>query len=251
MEIVLSPVVILQVNQLLETKKAFESAISEPFGLLLFGEVSQSDVLIQHGLELPLFDENHTLNYHSEVLNKRIELLHSVFPHLQPLGIIFLGESFYPCSFNKILDALTKEVVTLKCFLIYTLQGNKLDIRCHQIDGPRNQLPLRLPNNDTLLAAIDGSKQYTLRNEDKNDNEKQKEFNEKLISRINTIIDYLEKGQVTDSILRKVDLLVLQLKKAPTNDIQQQVLEKEMQLQVLNIICNQWEAGQTLSRNVP
>ncbi|CEP60820.1 Csi1p LALA0_S02e00364g [Lachancea lanzarotensis] len=249
MEVLLPPVIILQVNQSLDVKRVLGGSRPEPLCLLLFGEISHSNVIVHYGLELPLLEENGTISYASDALNKRIGLVRSVLPQLQLLGIIFVIDSSLPFHFDTILDALMSEVETLKSFLIYTIQGNKLDLRCHQIDEPRHRMPVRFLNNDTLLAAIDDSQH--LRNEDKNDHEKQKDFKEKLISRISNIIRYLEQGQVTDSILRKINLLVLQLKKAPTNDIEQQVLEKEMELQLLNIICDQWETGHTLGRSDP
>ena len=62
------------------------------------------------------------------------------------------------------------------------------------------------------------------------------------------MIRYCEREYVTDQVLRKLSLLVSLLKKEPTTDIEQALLDKELELEALQVICNQWESAQVIDK---
>ncbi|SCV01137.1 LAME_0G14290g1_1 [Lachancea meyersii CBS 8951] len=252
MEVVLSPLILVQANQLLEAQRLLEDKTRLLPCLLLFGERTSSHIDLQYGLDLPVLESKGAVSYQSDALHKRVELLKSVFPQLKAFGVMFVSEGLNrTCNVKGILDELTKEGPNMSYYFTYNVLTENFELHCYHIEQPRLRIPFRLANNDTLLAAINSSQQSKPKLDDGNEYEKQADFNKKLIPRIDKIISYLESTPVADSILRKVNLLILQLKKAPTADIEQQVTEKEMELQVLNIICNQWETRQVLDRSQP
>ncbi|SCU89163.1 LANO_0D04082g1_1 [Lachancea nothofagi CBS 11611] len=245
MELVVRSGILIEANHTLESQIELQGLSKAPQCLLMFGDKSSFRIEFQHSLELPLIEKSGVTSYRKDTLQKRISLINSIAPDCGLLGVMFLVQQNY--DLKRLVAELLQNLPHLYCFFTYAVSVEDLDLKCYQIEEPGAQIPYILSNSDTFLSAIDNARpKSTAQNTE--EFEEQEDFKKKLIQRVDIMIRYLENGQITDEILRRINLLVLQLKKTPTEDIDQQVMEKEIELQTLNIICDQWESAQTLKK---
>ncbi|SCU95025.1 LADA_0G12948g1_1 [Lachancea dasiensis] len=242
MDIVLQPGILLEANQLFDLKIEVENRGSPPLTLLLFAQESQHHCEFEHSVVLPLFEEEGQLTYQTPNLLKRVNLVTTVTPELSPQGVMFVCKDY--TRLRGVMMQLEQDLPQLCCFFSYAVSGADFKAQCYRTGEPWLQIPFQLPSSNVFLSALDNFHlERTTRPEGFAE---QDEFKKKIMVKIDRMIRYLESGNVTDEILRKMSRLVLQLKKAPTRDIEQQVVEKEVELQTLDIICDQWEMSQTL-----
>ncbi|CCD23181.1 Csi1p NDAI_0B01470 [Naumovozyma dairenensis CBS 421] len=94
----------------------------------------------------------------------------------------------------------------------------------------------------------------TLQDNDEEENNRDEIKLRKLIKMIDNMIHYLEmfengeyiikekKGiKINDKILRRISILISDLQKSPTKDIEDEIMNKENEIRIIQIACEQWE----------
>lgn len=224
--------------------------------LLLFGcESGNNLITIERCMNVPLKlnyvdDFNATFEYDSSQVDTRISLLYVTNPQLKPLGIMVFNDKFY--DYTKMVEKLKAEKKDIKCLFAYEPQaGNceKHKLYCYMMEGKQREIKFmridfQLQNINIALGkgSTEAKSTETVTDEEEFADEKEKIT--KLITKLDRIIKYLESLPNNDSkILRNVSMLVMQLKRQPTEDIEEEIMNKESEINALNIACEQWEIG--------
>lgn len=156
---------------------------------------------------------------------------------------------------NLSLECYTKgndgTTVNLQRKIFDIIMDNKIDISTESVklnnDGGDISLQDSLPSTIRQPSNADYSPLAIQEFNQINENENQ--LISRLIKRIETIIAFLKidstNPQVYNSnrelILRKVSILVSRLELGGTNDIQNEIMNKENEIKLIQIACNQWE----------
>ncbi|CUS20533.1 LAQU0S01e08768g1_1 [Lachancea quebecensis] len=246
MDINLGLGIIVDANHLKETLLATGGDPAQPLCLLLFGEISGSRVDLQRSLELPLIrsEKEGRLVFSETTLQGRIHLVESVEADSRALGALFITNDL--SDIQGIIDELQRSAAGLQWFFTYDTCGARLALKCYRSRGSTEEVPFQLSNSDSVLAAVEALSPSAGKQDDQDEFGEQTAFNSKLLERAEAMIEYMEGGRVSDQALRKMFLLTSLLKKGSTQDIDEALLHKEVELQSLDVICGQWEAAQSI-----
>lgn len=232
-----------------------------PFGgLLLLGHWSETnEITLEKCLNVPLTlshqgDLNATFEYDSGQVSRRIGLLNVTNPHLKPVGLMVFNDKLY--DYTKIVEKISSEVLDLNWVFTYeprTSQYKKPLLYCYRFECQPTGIGLTRIDFQIQSDTIDLDRNNAGVRRLETLTEKQEIANEterttKLIAKLDRIIAYLEKSQNNNSkILRSISLLVVLLKRRPTEDIEEEIMNKECEINAIVIACEQWETG--ISRN--
>lgn len=240
--------VIVDANHLKETLLASGGYPTQPLCLLLFGGISGSRVDLQRSLELPLIrsEKEDRLVFSETALQDRVHLVESVEPELRLLGVLFITNDLG--DVEAIIDELRRLARGLQYFFTYDTCGTRLTLKCYRSRGQARmeEVPFQLSSSDSVLAAVEALSPNVGKQDDQDEFEEQASFNRKLLERVEAMIEYMEGGRVSDQALREMFLLTSLLKKGSTQDIDEALLHKEVELQSLDVICSQWETAQSI-----
>lgn len=192
------------------------------------------------------------------------ELIQSIFAS-NCLNLANAVEVLFYYEPLKINNNFTEHNLSLECYtrddnsttldlqrkIFDIIMDNRIDISTESLkcsnDNGDNNLEGNTPNSIRQLSGTDYSpfaiKEFNQINENEN------QLVSRLIKRIETIIQFLKMNPINfqsyngnrELILRKVSLLVSRLELGGTDDIQKEIMNKENEIKLLQIACNQWE----------
>lgn len=254
----LDQLVLLEVNYQYENQLGGDGT-RPPLCLLLLGchlddhekfEIQRSLIT---PLQLQVIDnQDGEFVYNLDQVLRRIRLIRETNPQLQLCGIMVINNQIY--DYDKPIESLMRNFKGQIKYLFtyepdlnaeisrklngftlfprkqrigYRLQHGRVNVESQKIDANTNPLNPHVAERQCL--------------------DQQEAFTEKLIHEIDKMIGYLDHGQPSDAILRKISMLVSQLNRGPTTDIEEAIMNKENELNVLRTVCEQWEMGIELS----
>ena len=268
--------VLLAVNSSYEFKcfnEGIEEAMRLPQMFFILGKESEENTIELHStIEIPFNLIPNKINsgsinsdsFYLDIgcIKTRIELSNTVHPDLFPYAVLVTNDEYY--DYNNAIQDILKESnlefnikwifnyelnpdqsdLKLNCFYIRMDESNPLNFTFKKIGYQMEHIDINLNAKKTELNAISSSGVPDENDYIKSYNETQSEysnFSKNLIDEIDQIILYLEKGNPDPYILRKISILVSQLKKKPTSDIEEAIFNKESEINIINIACKQWE----------
>lgn len=250
------PTVLLDRLAFIETNYQYELIAQSgrpPQCLLLLGlESSDKNILLSRCINIPLSlkqvgASSASFEYDTDQVNRRIELTECTNPGLKPLGIMVLNETLYDYSLT--LERLMTQVQGLRYLFTYdphqasSLNCHSMKLDSHRLTLNRVHYELRDSSSNVDLGFPAAAHDETV---------SEQEFTTKLADKINRIIQYLQHSNDVDAkLLRSVSLLVSQLKRRPTDDIEEEILNKESEIAAFRTACEQWEIGTGLLKNKP
>ncbi|QLQ80173.1 hypothetical protein HG537_0D01740 [Torulaspora globosa] len=188
-----------------------------------------------------------SFEYDINQVNKRIELAECTNPGLKPLGIMVLNETLY--DYSSTLKRLITQVEGLRYLFTYD-PHQESSLNCYSVELDSHQLILNRVHYELRNSGTNVDLGFGRVGHDEAVNEQ--EFTTKLAGKIDRIIQYLRNSNDIDpKLLRSVSLLVSQLKRQPTDDIEEEILNKESEISAFRTACEQWEIGTGLLRNKP
>ncbi|QLL34254.1 hypothetical protein HG536_0G01130 [Torulaspora globosa] len=188
-----------------------------------------------------------SFEYDINQVNRRIELTECTNPGLKPLGIMVLNETLY--DYSPTLQRLMTQVDGLRYLFTYDpLQESSLS--CHSVELDSHRLTLNRVHHE--LRDSSSNMDLGFREAAQDEAASEQEFTIKLAGKINRIIQYLRHSNDIDpKVLRSVSLLVSQLRRHPTDDIEEEIMNKESEISAFRTACEQWEIGTCFLRNKP
>lgn len=244
-EVLIRGTVLLDANHHFETQINACGKITLPICLLLFGCAHGLKIEVSESVSLPIkYDQETTLLvFDDESLRERVYLVQAVHPNLSLLGVLLINHDIY--SFDDCLMELFRVAPSLQFYLTYMPSESEFELKCFSKRAVR--LSCQILTSDNVGMEIINATMFkdTLRDSDNQFN-KQLDTTKKLITKIDSMVGYLQREEISDQILRKLRLLVSQLKKPATSDIEQVLMDKEVELQTLNLLCEQWETAQII-----
>lgn len=219
--------------------------------LLLFGIQTESDmIVIERCMNVPLTlnfaeDLHANFEYDSDQIDARIKLLNVTNPQLSAIGVMIFNDRFY--DYTKVVRKVKADKDSIMCLFTYEPQKShdeEQKLYCYWIESAPMKLTridfhlqnsnIRLEKEVKCTEPLTWQQQLT----------GEKEITTKLIVRLERMIRYLESPHNKDAkILRSISMLVTQLKRHPTEDIEEEIMNKESEINALNIACEQWEIG--------
>ena len=192
------------------------------------------------------------------------ELIQSIFVS-NCLELNNLAQVLFHYEPLKVTNNFTEHNLSLECYtkehdgttlkfqrkIFDIIMDDRIDISMESLKHGNNDrdgsLQDPVPKSIKQLSGTDYSPYATQEFNRINENENQ--LVSRLIKRIETIISFLKKdSQIPQSynsnrelILRKVSILVSRLELGGTDDIENEVMNKENEIKLLQIACNQWE----------
>lgn len=222
-----------------------------PQCLLLFGhEFSDKIIHLNRSFNIPLTlvpvdDSCASFDYDFDQVNRRIELIECTNPDIKPLGAIILNESLY--DYSTTLERLMMQVDGLRYLFTYAphqetpLCCYSMILNDHRLTLNRVHYELKSSNSNVDLG-ISNIVEDELINE--------KELAIKLAGKVDRMIQYLRDSKDIDpKVMRSISLLVSRLKRPSTNDIKEEIMNKESEISAFKVACEQWEIGVSLLRN--
>lgn len=246
MDIKLHVSVIIDVNHNFEMQVNKSGSTTIPLCYLLFARCSEDSAEIVKGVPIPIeYDNgNASLTCNSLTLQTRIRLIQTTTPDLSPYGVLLVNHDLN--DYHEFLIGLRRDLA-IEYYFTYSPSVQKLQLRCYCDELLERQVAYQIVKNDAVTLAVSNAAIRTEAQQQRDDwSNEQVRISKHLIQEIDKVVSYLQSDHVTDEILRKVSLLVSELKKPVTEDIKQELLSKEIELQSLRLLCEQWETLQSL-----
>lgn len=231
MDIQLSSIIVLEVNHYFETYILKHNPASlVAFILLGNSKILKCSVLID--LNVDLFGN---LGYSEELLEKKTKLIQTIYTDIYPVSVLLINSDSNNVEY--LLKKLTNQYSLLSYF---TYIPDPRDFQLYQYQDMQltYRIPYRLLNDKIVTYNKPPSKKF------QDCLDEQNHVKKMLIERIDNILNYLNYGTIDDRILRNCWLLVSELCKPATQDIDQLILEREVDWETLQILCKQWETVQ-------
>lgn len=255
----LHELLILEVNYHYEGQLT-DDTTRPPLCLLLLGLPlnDHEKFEIQRAIPIPLRlqvmnDQDGQFCYDLDKVSKRIKLIRETNNDLQLCGIMVINEKIY--DYEKPIENLMQDFQGQIKYLFTYEPG--LDVEMdRKLNGftllpKRQRIGYRLKHGKVNIEADkiveNDVNPFSHQISTKQHMDQELSFSQKLTQEINKMIQYLDNRQPSDLILRQISMLVSQLEKGPTIDIEETIMKKEGELDVLRTICDQWEMGIELS----
>ncbi|GCE99271.1 hypothetical protein ZYGM_001833 [Zygosaccharomyces mellis] len=245
---------------LLEANYHYEIQLTDdvtkpPLCLLLLGQPlnDHEKFEIQRSVAITLHlqvinDQDGQFVYDLHQVSKRVNLVKETNPHLELCGIMVTDDQIY--DYNKLIESLIQhfkgEIKYLFTYepVLNSVMGHKLN--GFTVSPHGQQIGYRLKHgkvNIETRKADENTNSCLPQTSDRQRMDQELSFVQKLTQEIDRIIRYLDYSQPSDRVLRKVSMLVSQLNRGPTTDIDEMIMNKEGELNALRTICEQWEMG--------
>lgn len=231
-----------------------EDNIRHPQCFLLFGlQSDRGTTLLSRSIVIPLSlnfedDTEGNFQYDSMQVSKRIELVTDTNPHLKPCGIMVVNDRFY--DYTNIVEQLTQEQIDIRYLFSYEPHidsETEFELYAFLIQREGDGIELKrvgyeLENTQIAIKSqVDDEDAIDLLSGKRRD-EEETQFAQRLIEELDRFIQYLEVPENNNSeILRHISMLVAQLRRDATKDIEEELMNKECEINVLKIACEQWE----------
>ncbi|KAL3233742.1 Cop9 signalosome-interactor 1 [Nakaseomyces bracarensis] len=272
-EILIDSTVILDVNfqyEKLCLVKDFHSSRNAMLFLLL-GTVIQDKILkIQYPLSVVLTGDPRTGRFiiDKEQVNKRLELINTIHPEYEILGVLVINEKLF--DYSEVIRMLLIDYNQNLCgttvlFSYATGDDFKDDTRSKIYQETHNQLNLKcniivnynldLQPIDFEIITFDVSIPSNANNAKSNEldnisvNEEIEYFDTKwaaIKSEVTRIISFLQTRSTVEKplnpvILNKIAVIVHILRKGPTDDIEESMQKMENDIRLIQLSLEQWE----------
>lgn len=232
-----------------------EDSTRHPQCFLLFGhQPDRGSTLLSRSIVIPLslkFNNDGMEGkflYDSRQVSKRIELITDTNPHLKPCGIMIVNDKFY--DYTNIVEQLAleqDEIRYLFCYEPHLDSKTEFELYAFLIKQEGDGIDLKrigyeLENTQIAIKSqVDEEDAVDLLSGKRRD-EEETQFAQRLIGEIDRFIEYLEiPDNNNPEILRHISMLVAQLRRDATKDIEEELMNKECEINVLKIACEQWE----------
>ncbi|GAV54522.1 hypothetical protein ZYGR_0AM00600 [Zygosaccharomyces rouxii] len=250
----LHDLVILEVNYHYESQLA-DDAARPPLCLLLLGLPlgDPEKIEIQRSIAIPLRlqvvnDQDGQFVYDLDQVARRLRLVRETNPHLQICGIMVTNDQIY--DYDKPIESLMQHFEGQIRYLFTYKPGLNVEMN-RKLNGftllpQRQRIGYRLKQGKVNIETHkndDSTNSLLPQISDRQHMDQEISFVHKLTQEIDKMIRYLDHGQPSDLVLRKISMLVSQLNKGPTTDIEETIMNKEGEIDALRTICEQWEMG--------
>ncbi|CAR30950.1 hypothetical protein ZYGR_0P02540 [Zygosaccharomyces rouxii] len=250
----LHELLLLEVNYQYESRSVGDTT-RPPLCLLLLGLPldDHEKFEIQRSIAIPLRlqvinDQDGQFVYDLDQVTRRIKLARETNPQLQLCGIMVVNDQIY--DYEKPIESLMQHFEGQIEYL-FTYKPDSNAEMGRKLNGfsllpQRQRIGYRLIHGKVNIETqkIDASINSSLPEiSDRQRMDQELSFVQKLTQEIDKMIRYLDLAQPSDAVLRKISMLVSQLKRGPTTDIEEMIMNKEGEINALRTICEQWEMG--------
>ncbi|QLG74459.1 hypothetical protein HG535_0G03420 [Zygotorulaspora mrakii] len=219
--------------------------------LLFKGKTDEKTVLLMKSVLVPTNldcedSNNPRLQYDAEQLDRRISLICETNPELIPYGIMVLNEDLF--DYANVIKKLHRDY-HIQVLLYYQPQSDmnkRLNLKVYSIIEKNKKLCFERADyqlENTEIQIDDGTS--SIRQDSSEEGGRigeETRFVQRLIEEINRMINYLEgPDNANPEVIRHISLLVSQLRKGATEDIEGETMDKECEINALNIMSEQWE----------
>ncbi|SCU85330.1 LAMI_0C10880g1_1 [Lachancea mirantina] len=163
------------------------------------------------------------------------------------LGLVLVNGSVDQCA--RIAMHIMPTVTELQFYACYQVSPVMFELECYDLAGIR--WPAKVVTDNEANRCIEASFPELRSGSRGFDRSRHRQVTHRLLHGIDVICEYLKKDHVSDAVLEQVSLLVSEIQKGPTPDIELALAEKEADLQTLDILCSQWESVEILNRVLP
>lgn len=229
-----------------------------PQCLLLFGYQSTEKIVINRCCNIPLSlksvnESCANFEYDYEQLKERIELIECTNPTIKPQAVIVMNDSLY--DYHSTLKRLKTQEDGVQYLFTYTPHSGRseeLQLYCHSMDLICGHLTMKRVHYElrSLVSNVDLGLPKSRYNVEEDEITNEEELTVKLAGKIDQMIDYLKNTDDIDpELMRNISLLVSRIRRPPTDDIEEEILNKENDISTFRIACEQWEIGTCLLRS--
>lgn len=256
-DILLYQVVLNEVNFNYENELLRFNSERIPQCYVLMGTVEKeknnlTQLTIKKCINTPLrFNKDpYILHYEEDELSDRLDLVKTVDQELTPVGVLVVNDKQY--DYKELTKRLEKQfnIISYVEFR-YTphaqVKGNQeLNLQCFQQNtngSMSRRVDYQLIRSKIKITTKEADP-FELTDAFALQEKKEAELVSSLTIRIDRIITYLKNAPESDSndiILRQISLLVARLRRPTSSDIELELLEKENEIRLLQVACNQWE----------
>ncbi|CAI4049394.1 hypothetical protein SUVZ_13G1640 [Saccharomyces uvarum] len=224
--------------------------------------VTQKDICVLGVLDL--YRSDHDEDIENEMTGR-------ILTQLIPLSLMYLiryNLSYPPASSQEFINNLKgyqiESQIQVGTRIILEFLQNKVQINDmnekYQILIPDNDVDLHrdeiLISDNTMGLNRDEFKLIDMNDQETNIQEYNNSAIRKLIERLNRMIKFLENYNIDgnsfsggrDVILRKISMLITQLQRGGTNDMNYLLDNKINEIRLLEISCKQWEISNALKK---
>ncbi|CCF55658.1 hypothetical protein KAFR_0A02200 [Kazachstania africana CBS 2517] len=208
---------------------------------LLLGQVQNGkDITISRNIKIPITLEAVTseFGFDDKNLEMKIELIRVTEPNLDVIGLLLVNPKVF--DYDSIMHRLMERIVILFRYEA----DNKLECYVKMINDFKLVDFQYKFNSVQVMNSKEDKKGGNISTYEKHQLEETNYRNvvEKLIIRINTTLNYLQKSEEpNDLILRKISMIISGLKRPVTEDIEKEIINHENEIKLLEIVLNQWE----------
>ncbi|CCE62427.1 hypothetical protein TPHA_0C02740 [Tetrapisispora phaffii CBS 4417] len=266
---------IREVNYFYETRNfnaINNSFLNYPQCFLLLGHGRSTNAAkITRSLEVPLlsnkgnlgesdFDRSTNLHPDIQAMYKRIKLLNKIDPLLETSGILLINNEHF--DYENCIITIIQELGNIKWLFRYSPSFNKeILLDCYLLNQIGDAISIKKTyfeletekysfKTEQLKKELDTEFNYNDKNYSlsKYENEiaDQKRVILQIVKNIDKITGYIKNGGRDPDILNKIALLLYQLKKPPTEDIEYELMNQESEIDIINIACKQLEIANKL-----
>ncbi|SMN21767.1 similar to Saccharomyces cerevisiae YMR025W CSI1 Subunit of the Cop9 signalosome [Maudiozyma saulgeensis] len=209
----------------------------------------QSNDIIPLGILLV----NSKIFHYDEIIESTIVLNHLGLP--SPLNILFRYEPIQITNGNSSsLECYQRDNDSLEMNfqrrIFEIIMDTKIEISNDVINRGMEEDPNKTITSNSMNNHHHNNNYSISAFQEFNDiNENEDKLVTELLRRVNSIISFLSQERIHpliynenyELLLRKTSILVSQLELSPTSDIENEILNKENEIKLLQIACNQWE----------
>ncbi|SJM88785.1 uncharacterized protein ZBIST_4974 [Zygosaccharomyces bailii] len=223
-----------------------------PLCLILLGHSLESDGAyeITRAIAIPMTlniqeSQETEFQYNKPQVERRIRLMREVRPELQVCGIMVINDHLY--DYKGLIKSFVNDFDTkVKYFFTYEPD---LDAEMHtklngfQLHPTKQRIGYRCDHGEIPIATNESNLEIP-QVSDRQRMEQEIAFERRLAAEIDRMINYLDKCKPSDIVLRKMSMLVCQLRRGATEDIEEALMNKEGEINALRTTCEQWEMAQ-------
>ncbi|AQZ15328.1 CSI1 (YMR025W) [Zygosaccharomyces parabailii] len=183
--------------------------------------------------------------YNKPQVERRIQLVREVRSELQVCGIMVVNDHLY--DYKDLIKRFVHDFDT-KIRYFFTYEPD-LDAEMHtklngfQFHPSKQRIGYRCDHGKIPIATDECNLEIP-QVSDRQHMEQEIAFERRLAAEIDRMINYLDKCEPSDIVLRKMSMLVCQLRRGATEDIEQAIMNKEGEINALRTTCEQWEMAQ-------